>query len=271
MTERFVGGLEPNEALVPMENFEALLFDLDGVITRSMDIHARAWKKLFDDYLSLRSQQGQGSFVPFDLDADYRAYVDGKPRYEGVDSFLRSRGISLPWGEPSDDPSLETVCGLGNIKNRYFLQEIETRGVEVYASSVQLIRKARAHGLKIAVVSSSRNCRRIVEAVGISDLFDTCVDGMDVERSGLKGKPAPDMFLEAARRLKTEPSRCAVFEDAISGVQAGRDGKFGMVVGVDRTGHPEDLLENGADIVVDDLKDFGWSEIRVDERRESNR
>lgn len=246
-------------AAVSAEKFDAFLFDLDGVVTQSMRLHAHAWKMLFDDLLSGRSRASGERFVPFDMDRDYRAYVDGKTRYEGVRSFLESRGISLPEGKPTDGPGHDTHCALGNKKNRYFQKQIETKGVDVYPSSVRLLRQARDMGIKTAVVSSSRNCKLIVESVGIAALFDTRVDGMEVERLGLKGKPAPDMFLEAARRLQVEPARAVVFEDAISGVQAGHGGKFGLVIGVDRTGHPEELLRHGADVVVEDLAQVSLS------------
>ena len=254
MADAQSGGALAGASAIPVSQYDALLFDLDGVITQSMKLHAHAWKLLFDDYL--RNQAAGEDFVPFDLDVDYRTYVDGKPRYEGVRSFLDSRGFSLPEGDLSDEPSLETVCGLGNKKNEYFQSQLRKQKVDVYASSVKLLRNARARGMKTAVVSSSRNCKQIVDSVGIDGLFDTRVDGMEVEYLSLKGKPAPDMFLEAARRLEVQPSRAVVIEDAISGVQAGRRGGFGLVVGVDRTGHPEDLRENGADIVVTDLREI---------------
>ncbi|MEE8396588.1 MAG: beta-phosphoglucomutase family hydrolase [bacterium] len=244
------------ESVIAAAQFDALLFDLDGVVTQSMKIHAAAWKLLFDSYLRGLPRKDGEEVVLFDKDTDYRAFVDGKTRYEGVNSFLQSRGISLPMGEPTDEPSLETVCGLGNKKNQYFQKQLNRQPVEVYGSSVLLIRKARAMGIKTAVVSSSRNCKRIVDSVGIADLFETRVDGIEVERLGLKGKPAPDMFIEAARRLEVKPARAVVFEDAISGVQAGRAGGFGLVVGVDRTGHPQDLLQHGAHIVVGDLAEL---------------
>ena len=253
MKENRAGKAEGAAPKIVAAQYDALLFDLDGVITQSMKLHAKAWKLLFDDYLREREGSHGEAFVPFDLDADYRTYVDGKPRYEGVRSFLESRGLSLPEGEPADDPTRETMCGLGNKKNEYFQSQLRRQKVDVYASSVVLIRKARAIGLRTAVVSSSRNCKQIVESVGIPDLFDTRVDGMEVEYMHLKGKPAPDMFLEAARRLEVIPPRAVVIEDAISGVQAGQRGGFGLVIGVDRTGHPDDLWQHGADIVVGDL------------------
>jgi alpha,alpha-trehalase len=253
MADNDKANAQPSETVILADEYDALLFDLDGVVTQSMRIHAHAWQTLFDEYLQERAKGGGEPFVAFDIDKDYRNYLDGKARYEGVRSFLDSRGISLPEGEPSDEPTQETVCGLGNKKNRYFQSLIRKQKVDVYGSSVQLIRQARARGMKTAVVSSSKNCKQIVESVGLDALFDTRVDGMEVEHYRLKGKPAPDMFLEAAKRLGVEPKRAVVFEDAISGVQAGHGGGFGLVVGVDRTGHPEDLRSNGADVVVSDL------------------
>ncbi len=246
-------GHTPEEPRIAAGQYDALLFDMDGVITQSMQLHAGAWKMLFDEYLQERAKRQGEPFTAFDLDADYRTYLDGKPRYEGVSSFLASRGIALPHGDPADEPGEETVCGLGNKKNRYLHVQLRKHKVEVYASSVRLVRRAREQGLKTAVVSSSKNCKAMLESVGLEGLFDTRVDGQEVEAMGLPGKPAPDMFLEAARRLGVEPARAVVFEDAISGVEAGRRGRFGLVVGVDRTGHPQDLIQHGADLVVGDL------------------
>lgn len=240
-------------------SLDALLFDLDGVVTNTAAVHAAAWKRLFDTFLRDHRPHGEVPFRPFDQDADYRTYVDGKLRYDGVRSFLASRGIVLPEGSPHDPPGTETVCGLGNLKNQYFLLELRERGAGVFPSTVALARGARARGLRIGVVTSSRNCTEVLEAAGLTDLFDARVDGMEIARLGLHGKPAPDMFLEAARRLGVAPARAAVFEDAIAGVQAGRAGGFGLVVGVDRVGSPDALRQAGADIVVSDL-----SEIELD-------
>jgi len=243
-------------ARIDTARFRALLFDLDGVITQSMHLHARAWKRLFDAFLERHAAATGEPFVPFDVAADYRPYVDGKPRYLGVRSFLESRGIDLPEGDPADGPDRQTVCGLGNRKDLYFQEELHTRGVDIYRSSVDFIRAARQRGLKTAVVSSSRNCRQVLDVVGIADLFDTIVDGVAAEEGDLAGKPAPDTFLEAARHLGVTPERAVVFEDAISGVQAGAEGGFGLVVGVDRLGHPDDLRLNGAHVVVADLAEL---------------
>ncbi len=233
----------------------ALLFDLDGVLTRTASLHAASWKRLFDEYLKARAKRTGEVFVPFELVRDYRRYVDGKPRYDGVASFLASRGITIPRGSPSDPPDRETVCGLGNRKDVYFDEALRERGVETFPEAVSLVRDARAHGLKTAVVSSSRNCAPILKRAGILDLFDARVDGVEAERLRLPGKPAPDTFLEAARRLHVEPDHAVVVEDAISGVEAGKRGGF-RVVGVDEGGHGDALREHGADRVVSHLGEF---------------
>ncbi|MDJ0945140.1 MAG: trehalose-phosphatase [Kiloniellales bacterium] len=232
------------------------MLDLDGVVTETAKTHAQAWKATFDEYLGERAARVGGTYEPFDLVQDYQRYVDGKPRYDGVASFLRSRNIYLPPGEDSDPPDRETVRGLGNRKNQFFLKAIRHSGVEVYGSSIDFIKRAKSHRLRVAVVSSSRNCREVLEATGIGDLFDAQVDGVVAKEWMLAGKPAPDTFLEAARRLGVEPSRAAVVEDAISGVQAGKAGNFELVVGVSRNGQPELLREGGADVVVSDLSEL---------------
>jgi trehalose 6-phosphate phosphatase len=229
--------------------YDAVIFDLDGVITKTAGVHSRAWKRLFDEYLEKHSK---GDWKAFD-DEDYRRYVDGKPRYEGVKSFLESRGIKLPYGSPGDEPEKETVCGLGNRKNRYFNQLIEQNGVAVYEPAVRLLRELRAAGFKTAVVSSSNNCVAVLKAAGISDLFDGKTDGVDAQELELQGKPSPDIFLVAADKLDVKPERAVVLEDAISGVKAGKEGGFGLVIGLDRTGHGQDLKEEGADLVLTDL------------------
>ena len=238
-------------------DYDAVLFDLDGVLTRTASVHASAWKKLFDSFLEQRATRVGKPFVPFDIDVDYPLYVDGKPRYEGVAAFLKSRGIELPTGTPEDGPDVQSVCALGNLKDRYFLQHLEQHGVDSYEASISLVRKLRDHGIKTAVVSSSDNCAAVLDAAGIAQLFDARVDGTDITRLDLKGKPAPDAFLEAARTVGAEPSRAVVVEDAISGVEAGRAGEFGCVIGVDRRGHPKALRDAGADVVVTDLAQVG--------------
>lgn len=232
--------------------YDAAVFDLDGVITRTAAVHARAWKTMFDAFLETYAG-GDGTPAPFDPDADYRSYVDGKPRYDGVRDFLAARGIALPEGDPDDPPERQTVRGLGNRKNQLFREALERDGVELFQSSVDLVRALRTAGLATAVVSSSRNCKAVLDAAGIADLFAARVDGKDLEQDGLAGKPAPDMFLEAARRIAAEPARCIGFEDALAGVEAIRAARFGLVVGVDRAGRAAALYAHGADIVVPDL------------------
>jgi beta-phosphoglucomutase family hydrolase len=233
------------------DGIHALLFDMDGVLTETATVHAAAWKQMFDAFLEQRDGQ-----APFDDQSDYGRYVDGKPRYDGVRSFLRSRAIELPEGGPDDPPDAETVHGLGNRKNELVQKLIRERGVKVYEGSRRFVDAARDAGLRTAVVSSSANTREILDAAGIADRFETIVDGHDVADRGLKGKPAPDTFLEAARELGVEPSAAAVFEDALAGVEAGRAGHFGQVVGVDRVGHADALREHGADVVVQDLSEL---------------
>jgi beta-phosphoglucomutase family hydrolase len=234
------------------DQIAACLFDMDGVLTDTASVHSAAWKEMFDAYL--RGRDG-ARFRPF-TDADYDSYVDGKPRYDGVRDFLRSRGIELPQGTPADPPGAETVDGLGNRKNVLVLERIREHGVDAYPGSVRLLHAVRDAGLRTAVVSSSTNCREVVEAAGLAPLLEVRVDGTTVEREGLRGKPAPDAFLEAARELGVEPARAAVFEDALAGVAAGRAGAFGSVVGVDRVGQAAALRENGATIVVSDLAEL---------------
>jgi beta-phosphoglucomutase family hydrolase len=238
------------------DDIEACLFDLDGVLTKTAEVHAAAWKSMFDGYLRRRADRTGEPFVAFDAGADYDEYVDGKPRYDGVRSFLASRGIHLPDGTPDDDPGTETIDGLGNRKNDLVLELIARDGVEAYEGSVRYVRAARDAGLRRAVVSSSSNCRDVLEAAGILDLFEEIVDGVVAAREGLKGKPAPDTFLAGARRLGVDPARAAVFEDAVAGVEAGRAGGFGCVVGVDRVGHADALRAHGADLVVRDLAEL---------------
>jgi beta-phosphoglucomutase family hydrolase len=235
---------------------QACLFDLDGVLTQTAKVHAAAWKEMFDDFLRKRAARTGEAFVPFDPVEDYNKYVDGMPRYDGVRTFLASRGIDLPWGEPGDPPGKETIIGLGNRKNEIVLSMIRQGGVEPYPGSVRYVRAVRDAGLRCAVVSSSANCREVLEAAEIDDLFDVRVDGITIEREHLRGKPAPDTFLYASRELSVEPAYAAVFEDALAGVAAGRAGEFGFVVGVDRVGQAEALREHGADIVVTDLAEL---------------
>jgi len=234
---------------------KASLFDLDGVVTRTARVHARAWKRLFDEFLAQR-QGDPAQLGPFRLPEDYVAHVDGKPRYEGVQSFLLARGIDLPWGDPSDSEDAQTVCGLGNRKNRYFNEVMEEDGVEVFEGTVALIEALRAKGIKIACVSSSKNCIPVLERTGLVDLFDATFDGRDLEREQLPGKPRPDAFLRGAALLGIPPAEAVVVEDAISGVEAGRAGNFKLVIAVDRGAGRDALLAAGADVVVDDLAEF---------------
>jgi beta-phosphoglucomutase family hydrolase len=232
------------------------LFDLDGVLTRTADLHAAAWKEMFDGYLRERMARSGDQFVAFDAVGDYDEYVDGKPRYEGVRAFLDSRGIELPQGGPHDPADAETIDGLGNRKNEIVLRMIRGRGVEAYEGSVRYVRAARDGGLRRAVVSSSTNCRDVLVAAGIEDLFEQRIDGVVAERRHLNGKPAPDTFLAGARALGVEPHQAAVFEDALAGVAAGRAGGFAFVVGVDRAGQADALRDHGADVVVQDLAEL---------------
>ncbi|HEV7908960.1 MAG TPA: beta-phosphoglucomutase family hydrolase [Pseudonocardiaceae bacterium] len=234
----------------------ACLFDLDGVLTKTALVHDAAWKEVFDDFLRTRAQRTGEPLRPFDPGDDYQHYVDGKPRADGVRSFLASRGVSLPEGDPDDPPAAETVQGIGNRKNQVLLQRIRRDGVEVYDGSVRYVKTVREAGLRTAVVSSSTNTRDVLESTGIGALFDVCVDGITVRERGLRGKPAPDTFLAAASELGVRPPAAAVFEDAVAGVEAGRAGGFGFVVGVDRVGHAAALLEHGADVVVTDLAEL---------------
>jgi beta-phosphoglucomutase family hydrolase len=238
------------------DSVRACLFDLDGVLTRTATVHAAAWKEMFDGYLRERAARTGGDFVPFDPAADYARYVDGKPRYDGVRSFLTARSIELPEGESGDPPGAETVRGLGNRKNGLVLRMIREGGVEAYEGSVRYLEAARDAGLRRAVVSSSANTRDVLVAAGIEGFFEARIDGVVAEREGLKGKPAPDTFLAGARALEVAPGETAVFEDALAGVAAGRAGDFACVIGVDRVGQAEALREHGASIVVSDLSEL---------------
>ena len=238
------------------DGVRALLFDLDGVLTKTAVVHAAAWKQMFDGFLSARAARTGTEPVPFDLGSDYGEYVDGKPRNDGVRSFLESREIELPEGDAADPPSAETIRGLGNRKNELVLALIHDKGVEPYAGSVRYLEAARAAGLGRAVVSSSTNCRDVLVAAGIEHFFDARIDGVVAEREHLKGKPAPDTYLAGARALGVGAAEAAVFEDALAGVEAGRAGEFTCVVGVDRVGHADALREHGATVVVEDLAEL---------------
>ncbi len=231
----------------------ACLFDLDGVLTDTARMHADAWKSMFDSFLKIEASKSGTQFVEFDEGRDYATYVDGKTRLDGTRSFLSSRHITLPEGEPDDEPGAETIHGLANAKNAIVNQKIKEEGVMAYAGSTRYLEAVRAAGLRRAVVSSSANCAQVLESAGISDLFETRIDGLIAAERHLAGKPAPDTFLEAARVLGVEPRQSAVFEDALAGVEAGRAGGFGFVIGVDRTGKASELRDHGANVVVTDL------------------
>jgi beta-phosphoglucomutase family hydrolase len=239
------------------EDIQACLFDLDGVVTRTAVVHAAAWKETFDAFL--RERDGE-HFRPFDAAHDYDEYVDGRPRADGVRTFLASRGVELPEGTPGDPPDAPTVHGLGNRKNVLLLEKIRTEGVEAYDGTLRYLGAVRARGLRTAIVSSSANCRDVLRSIDVEHLFDVRIDGVVAAERGLPGKPHPDTFLAAARDLGVEPARAAVFEDALAGMDAGRAGRFGYVVGVDRTGQTEALYAHGADRVVKDLADLGGKE-----------
>ncbi|HET6795135.1 MAG TPA: beta-phosphoglucomutase family hydrolase [Acidimicrobiales bacterium] len=238
------------------ERITACLFDLDGVITRTAEVHAAAWKEMFDGFLRRRAEEGGSPFVPFDAVDDYDNFVDGRPRLEGTRHFLRSRGISLPEGSPDDPPGTPTVHGLSNLKNDLVLARIRRDGVAVYPGSLRFLEEVRRRGLRTAVVSSSANTLDVLRAVDLEAMFDVRVDGVVAAAEHLTGKPAPDTFLAAARRLGVAPEAGAVFEDALAGVEAGRAGGFGLVVGVDRVGQAEALAAHGADLVVTDLAEL---------------
>jgi beta-phosphoglucomutase family hydrolase len=241
--------------------FEAVIFDLDGVITRTALVHSHAWKKMFDDYLRFREKLHGEAFREFTQKDDYLPYVDGKPRYEGVKSFLESRGINIPFGDPSDEVEMETVCGLGNRKNITFNEVLKREGVSVYESTVQMIHDLKKAGVKVGVASSSKNCEAVLEAAGLISLIETRVDGVVSAEMGLKGKPEPDIFTTAAANLGVKPHKAVVVEDATSGVAAGHAGNFGLVLGIAREENNHELLINGADIVVNDISEISLNAI----------
>jgi beta-phosphoglucomutase family hydrolase len=244
---------EPDTLVLSAERYDAVVFDLDGVVTDSARIHAAAWKRLFDAFLHQR--QG-ANFAPFEIERDYYAHVDGRPRYQGVQTFLEARGIALPYGAPSDPPGMDTICALGNAKNEHLLEAISTHGVKVFDDALDLIRRLREAGIRTGMVTASRNGALIVRMAGLEELFDARIDGVDIADSHLKGKPEPDSFLECARRLGAEPHRCIVLEDAFVGVEAGRRGGFGLVIGVDRHEAGDAYRTHGADVSLDDLREI---------------
>lgn len=242
-----------NDVALDPQRFDAVLFDLDGVLTDTASIHAEAWKRTFDEFLRHWAEEHDQPFVPFTIELDYYTYVDGKPRFEGVTSLLESRRIVLPEGEVDDPPGADTAHGIGNRKNDLLRGLLEHEGIKPFPGAVALVRQVREEGLRTAVVTSSRNATFVLDAAGLAELFDTRVDGEVAADLQLAGKPAPDTFLEAARRLEVTPERAVVVEDALAGVEAGRVGGFGLVVGVDRDEAAEQLREHGADVVVSDL------------------
>jgi beta-phosphoglucomutase family hydrolase len=250
--------------------FDAAIFDMDGVVTDTAAVHSAAWKRMFDEFLRHRERECGEPFREFTHTGDYRAYVDGKPRFEGIASFLQSRGIELPFGTTGDLPGMETIGALGNRKNELFREVLEKDGVKVYASTVALIRELKTSGLRVGLATSSRNSTTVLAKAGIGSLFETIVDGDVLERMRLKGKPSPDIFLTAAANLRVVPGRAVVVEDAVSGVQAGCAGKFGLVIGIAREGNEAELSEAGAGVVVRDLTETGLADIDrcIRERRE---
>jgi len=236
--------------------FRAVVFDMDGVITKTALTHAAAWKKMFDEYLRKREAEHGETFVEFTHAGDYLPYVDGKPRYKGVASFLESRGIHIPLGDPSDPPGAETCCGLGNRKNEAFNEVLAKEGAEVYPSTTRLLKELKSAGIKLGVASSSKNCKPVLETVGLLDVFDTRVDGVVSAEKGLKGKPEPDIFTTACDRMGVKYADAIVVEDAVSGVQAGVKGNFGLTIGVARENNKKELAQAGSGIVVEDLDEL---------------
>lgn len=239
--------------MVGPDRFDAVIFDTDGVVTDTAVVHAAAWKRLFDEYLARRGDRDGRSYEPFDAVGEYLALVDGKPRYDGVRSFLAARAIELADGAPTDPPGRETVCGLGNAKDAYFHERLTADGAEVFADAVRLLDRLVAAGIRVAVVSASRNAREVLRSARVLDRFEVAVDGLESDRLGLAGKPDPALFLEAAGRLEVVPEAAVVVEDAVAGVEAGRRGSFGLVIGVDRVGRGDALRAAGAHTVVPDL------------------
>jgi len=247
---------------VPPREFDAAIFDMDGVVTRTAAVHSRAWKQMFDDYLRLRAARTGGAFQEF-TPGDYLAHVDGRPRYQGVATFLKSRGIDLPQGTPDDSPGAETVCGLGNCKNEIFNAIIAREGAGLYDSTVALIDDLRAQAIKVGLATSSRNSALILQKSGVAHLFGSVVDGIVSEQLGLQGKPAPDIFQAASARLGVVPDRAIVIEDAVTGVEAGASGGFALVIGLAREHNHAELHEHGADLVLTDLAETNLGKINA--------
>jgi beta-phosphoglucomutase family hydrolase len=242
---------------------QAAVFDLDGVITFTARVHAAAWEELFDRYMRSRQERFGEPFRPFDATADYHTFVDGKPRYDGVRSFLESRGIRIPYGTPADPPDIETVCGLGNRKNDLFNAKVREMGVDVDRDAVRFVRELRGRGVRVGLASSSKNAVPILQRVGLVECFEAVVDGLVSERLGLSGKPAPDIFLQCLQQLPgdNEARHSMVVEDAVAGIQAGRAGGFGLVLGVDRSPQSEALRQHGADWVIRDFSEISADQV----------
>jgi len=242
-------------------HFDGCIFDLDGVVTDTASLHARAWKRMFDQYLQQATQDSAQPYAPFNLEDDYHIYIDGKPRYQGVKSFLESRGIALPFGKPGDHLSTQTICGLGNRKNLIYNELLERESAYVFQSTVDLILALRECGTRVGLMSSSKNASQVLRRAGLDGIFEACVDGVVAEKAGLRGKPNPDSYLRTAELLGVSPARSFVVEDAVSGVEAGVRGGFGLVIGVDRVSRPDELRAAGADVVVEDLEELTVSQI----------
>jgi trehalose 6-phosphate phosphatase len=256
---RFIGVVTNEDralSRIHLADFDAVLYDLDGVITNTATVHASAWKQLFDNFLKQSAERTGAAWKPFRLEEDYRLYVDGKARYDGVRDFLKSRNLALPLGSPDDRSDQETVYGLGNKKDEYFETALHANGVLVYPATVRFIHLAKDTGLKTAVVSSSHHCREILDTAGLTTLFEAIIDGHEIDRLHLAGKPAPDAFLEAAKRLAVPSEKAIVIEDALAGVQAGHAGGFGLVIGVNRRDQAQALRQHGADLVIADLDEL---------------
>ncbi len=243
--------------------FTTVIFDLDGVVTRTAKVHCAAWKIVFDNFLKKRKQTNNNCFNEFSYENDYLPYVDGKPRYKGVQSFLNARNIQLPQGNPSDSPDAETICGLGNQKNKVFQKVAKEKPIETFQSTIDLIKDLHANGIHVGLATSSKNGRLVLKEAGLENLFETCVDGIVSAELGLKGKPESDIFIQAAENLGAKPSQSVVVEDAVSGVKAGKNGQFGLVIGLARKHNAQSLLHHGADIVLDDLQ--GVSARQIDQ------
>jgi beta-phosphoglucomutase family hydrolase len=248
---------------VTRKKFKGVILDLDGVVTGTARVHGLAWESMFNDYLKERADRDGTQFIPFNQEGDYLEYVDGKPRMKGVESFLESRGIQLRFGDYDDPPDKETVCGLGNRKNKDFQKILRKEGPDVFDSTINFIKACRQRSIKVGVASSSRNCKLILELGNIEKYFETRVCGIVSRELNLKGKPDPDIFVVAARNLGLQPHECVVIEDAISGVQAGKNGNFGLTLGIAREINGDTLIQNGADLVVSDMSEISVDEIQA--------